>query len=76
MGDIVNLRRARKSKARQDAADKASANRASFGRTGDEKRSTATLRLQADRRLDGHRLATGEDALSEPAQHNGNDANR
>ncbi len=52
---IINLRRARKEKAR--AADKrlAEANRAAFGRTTAEKSVTKAETDAARRKLDGHR---------------------
>ena len=57
MADIVNLRRARKAKARSAAADTAAANRAKFGQTKGEKvvRAADDARLQKDlahRKLD------------------------
>ena len=58
MGDLVNLRRARKAKGRRDAADQGAVNRAAFGRSGDEKAQTVANRHLADRRLDGHYTAT------------------
>ncbi|MBS3652472.1 DUF4169 family protein [Pseudaminobacter sp. 19-2017] len=61
MGDLVNLRAARKSKAREEAARTADENRSKFGRTGAEKKrdrqATETLRHH----LDAHRRG-GDDA--------------
>ena len=54
MGDVVNLRLARKRKARAVKEQEAAENRARFGRTSDEKvagRLTAELE---QRRLDAH----------------------
>lgn len=46
MAEIINLRTARKARARADAAAKADANRAAFGRTKEEKRAA---KAEADR---------------------------
>ena len=46
MADIVNLRRARKDKARREREAEAAANRAAHGRSGAEKR---TSRLEEER---------------------------
>ena len=56
MGDLVNLRRARKDRARTEADRKAQANRISFGRTKTEKSLTRAEQDIAQRRIDGHRL--------------------
>jgi hypothetical protein len=56
MGEIVNLRRARKKKTRAGAESEAAANRAKFGadRAG---REAAVMRRELEAtRLDGHRL--------------------
>ena len=53
MSDVVNLRLARKAKAREVAEAKASANRAAFGRTKAEKSASATETARTDRALDG-----------------------
>jgi hypothetical protein len=55
MGDVVNLKNARKGKARAAAEAKAQANRAAFGRTKAEKQFSRAEREAADRKLDGHR---------------------
>ena len=55
MGDVVNLKGARKAKARAKAEAKAQSNRVTFGRTKAEKRSTQAEREAADRKLDGHK---------------------
>ncbi|QCI65780.1 DUF4169 family protein [Phreatobacter stygius] len=55
MGDVVNLRRARKSKARAADEMKADANRLRFGATATERRiERARAELEAHR-LDGHK---------------------
>jgi hypothetical protein len=52
MADIINLRMARKAKARADSAAKADENRARFGRTKAEKAFEAAVRAKAARALD------------------------
>lgn len=59
MAEIVNLRLARKRKARADAAGKADANRALHGMTLAEKRKLAADRDRARSALDGHRIERG-----------------
>lgn len=54
-GEIVNLRRARKAKARTQAETVAAANRARFGRTRAERQLSEAQDALAARRLDGHR---------------------
>lgn len=54
--EIVNLRQARKTKARADRATQADQNRISFGRTKAEKNLTRALNEKADRSLDQGRL--------------------
>ncbi len=55
MAEIVNLNRARKTKAREDRAAQADANRTKFGRTKAEReRQTAQDALETQR-LDGHK---------------------
>ncbi len=53
--NIINLRTARKAKARAGAEAKAIANRAAFGRTKSEKSAAATEAARTDRALDGAR---------------------
>ena len=55
MGEVVNLRLKRKVKLREEAADKAAENRASFGRRKDEKKLTTLLNSKAASDLDGHK---------------------
>jgi hypothetical protein len=59
-GDVVNLRRARKAKARATSAAEAAGNRARFGRPLSEREQTAAAASAASRHLDGHRLSPGE----------------
>lgn len=55
MNDIVNLRRARKNKARALAEREAAENRIQFGRTKAEKTQTKALNDAAQRKIDGHK---------------------
>lgn len=56
MGEIVNLRRARKDRARQTAESEAAANRAQHGRTRAERETEDARRALEARKLDAHRL--------------------
>lgn len=53
MADIVNLRLARKARARDEAATTGAANRAAFGRTKAEKVQTVTQNARDAQALDG-----------------------
>jgi Domain of unknown function (DUF4169) len=53
--DIVNLRRARKAKARADKERVAAQNRRAFGRTRAERTAEAAEHERAERHIDGHR---------------------
>lgn len=55
MAEVVNLRRARKSKERAAAENQAQANRVSFGRTKAEKKKTQAENDAARRNLEGHK---------------------
>ena len=55
MAEIVNLRQARKGKARADKEAQAAANRAKFGRSKAEKEAEAAKQALADRTLEGHK---------------------
>lgn len=57
MAEIVNLRRARKSKERERQQAEAAQNRAVFGRSRAEKRLVESERALADSSLDARRLA-------------------
>jgi hypothetical protein len=61
-GDVVNLRQARKQKARADKERQAAENRAHFGRTKHEKTLTRALKDKADRTLDQGRLERERDS--------------
>jgi hypothetical protein len=56
MAEIVNLRRARKSRARVEKDAQAADNRTQFGRTKAEKRVTEAERAQTKTALDGKKL--------------------
>lgn len=60
MAEIINLKRARKQKARQEAEAQAEQNRISFGRSKAERRLSEAERDKAARLLDGHRLGAKE----------------
>jgi hypothetical protein len=55
MAEIINLRNARKQKARAEKASQAEQNRISFGRTKAEKQLSAAEKALADKRIDGHK---------------------
>lgn len=56
MGEIVNLRRARKARARAGGDEKAQENRLRFGLSKAERNLADKSRSLAERRLEGHRL--------------------
>jgi len=63
-GDVVNLRQARKHRARQEKDQKASENRRKFGRSRAERLREQKAENQAKNNVDGHRLvdrATGDE---------------
>lgn len=62
MVEIVNLRQARKAKRRQEDAASAQASRLLHGRTKAEKRLTEAEREREERRLEGARRGTANDA--------------
>ncbi|MBB4155492.1 hypothetical protein GGQ80_003415 [Sphingomonas jinjuensis] len=53
MGDVVNLNRARKAKAKQAATVQAAANRVAYGRTKMGRKAEAAERDRQKNRLDG-----------------------
>ena len=55
MADIINLRSARKQKARADKETQAQQNRILFGRTKAEKLKQAAQKALADKHIDGHK---------------------
>jgi hypothetical protein len=62
--EIVNLRRARKAKARAEAQARADENRAKFGRPKAERELADRSKSHADRQLDAHRREGGDDGLA------------
>ncbi len=56
MAKIVNLRRARKKKARVEKEARAAGKRTRFGRTKAEKREAAAERRRVDQKLDGKKI--------------------
>ena len=65
-GDVVNLRLARKRKAREEAEAAASANRTKFGRSKQEKQLTGAIREIETQRIEGKRLERSENTSDEP----------
>ena len=61
MGDIINLRRARKRAERQLAEQKASANRLLHGRSKAERQLDAERDTKVRRDLEQHRIETGDE---------------
>jgi hypothetical protein len=62
MGQIVNLRIARKRSARRKDDERAAANRAQHGRSKAERLLVDAQRDKADRELDQHRIQDGEES--------------
>ncbi|MCP8892704.1 DUF4169 family protein [Sphingomonas faeni] len=56
MGEVINLRLARKQRARSEAVVRAEGNRRLFGRTGAEKAAEAAERARVRNTLDGAKL--------------------
>lgn len=56
MSEIVNLRQAKKRRARAEKEAKAAANRVEFGRTKAERRKSGAERAKAEREHDGKKL--------------------
>jgi hypothetical protein len=61
MGEVINLRRARKAKARDASLVEAQANRVRHGRTLEERQRDTLEAARLERRIDGHRLAGDDD---------------
>jgi hypothetical protein len=55
MAEIINLRSARKAKARTEKETAAEANRLKFGRTKAEKLKDAAEKAKAHKHIDGHK---------------------
>jgi hypothetical protein len=62
MGDIINLRQARKARARADRQRLADSNRAKFGRTKAEKQAQSTEEERQIRKMEGVRREDKEKA--------------
>jgi hypothetical protein len=60
MGDIINLRTARRRAARRKAEQSAEEKRLVHGRTKSERTLTAARDKKAQRKLDQHRIGNGE----------------
>jgi hypothetical protein len=60
MGDLINLRTARKAARRQRAEQKAATNRLAHGRPKAERRLEQSQSDKAKRDLDGHRIESGD----------------
>lgn len=60
MGEVINLRRARKAKARANAEAKAQANRTQHGRSKAERKLSEAQNDVADRKLDAHKRGTSD----------------
>jgi hypothetical protein len=60
MGEVVNLRRARKDRARREKEAQAQENRVAFGRSKAERELTAAQNKIETNRLDAHRRETPE----------------
>ena len=63
MSDVINLRQARKAKARADRERAAEQNRAKFGRTKGQKLRDKEAKSKLDKVVDGARRVTG---MSDP----------
>ena len=62
MAEIINLRRARKAKARADKETEAAENRAKFGRPKEERSQSEAAKDLLDKKLDAHRREDDGDA--------------
>ncbi|MFC0409570.1 DUF4169 family protein [Roseomonas elaeocarpi] len=60
MVEVINLARVRKAKKAAEHDRQAAANRASFGRTGAQKKADRAVEQQRQALLDGARLEPGE----------------
>jgi hypothetical protein len=64
MAEIVNLRRARKAKGREEAEKRAAENRARFGKSKSERKTIEAQAALDQRRLDGHRRLPADESES------------
>lgn len=65
-GDVINLRLARKRKAREEADAAASANRTKFGRSSQEKQLTGALISLETQRIEGRKLERNQAGAHDP----------
>lgn len=61
MAEIVNLRRARKQKARAETETEAAAKRLAHGQTKADRNRTKAEKEAAERKLDGHKRGIDDD---------------
>ena len=61
MGEVVNLRRARKSRMRRQDEEEAARNRLAFGRPKAERQRAEQEREKLERDLEGHKLDRADD---------------
>jgi hypothetical protein len=66
MGEIVNLRRARKARDRRLDEDQAQQNRVSHGLSKVERQLAEKIKAQAAKELDGHRLGEADASPTPP----------
>jgi hypothetical protein len=71
MGEIVNLRLARKKRDRNQRDQAAEANRVKHGLAKVEKNLSAARRAQASRKLDGHKLESDQESNQDPHDERG-----
>ncbi len=74
MAEIVNLRRARKAKARAVAADEAAVNRVRFGRSKAERAASTAQKDLAARKLDAHFVGAAKEEPPPDPGSGGDDA--
>ena len=65
MGEVINLNKARKRKAREDAATQAAQNRVRFSRTKEQKQLDTAVSEEARRRLDALKRDDGREDSGE-----------
>lgn len=65
MGEVINLNKARKRKARADGAAQAAENRVRFGRTKEQKQLDTAVTEEARRRLDALKREDGGETSGE-----------
>ena len=68
MGDVVNLNKFRKQRARTEAERTAEQNRLKHGRTKAERERDRDGQVRLIRRLDQHHLGSGDDSAGPPSE--------